>query len=349
MTDPDTTPSRRASGENSLKGIAITVLRRGRLVVALSIGVTILVVAITLLLPRKFVSSATFIPESEESPMSGLALAASQFGVQLPMNKSVWGPAVYVELLRSPTLLERVVLDSFSITDSAGPRAPLMDVLEVDEVEPARRIELAGKVLRRRSLIMEDKRLGGVRVTVTTHSPELSLGITRRLLEAVEEFNIKTRASQAVAERRFVDDQVASAEKALRDAEDRMQGFLQRNRDFAGSPALTFEEDRLRRGLSLRQSVYTTLVQQLEEAQIREVRDTPVFTMLEGPRRAATPQSRRVIPKALVGATAGLLLGLLIAFLAEGGGVHRGSDPDAGELAALLEGLRPQFMRKSRS
>jgi uncharacterized protein involved in exopolysaccharide biosynthesis len=54
-----------------------------------------------------------------------------------------------------------------------------------------------------------------------------------------------------------------------------MQAFLQANRQWANSPDLTFQHDRLERDIALRQQVYTTLVQSFEQARISEVRDTP--------------------------------------------------------------------------
>ncbi|MGH7701841.1 MAG: GNVR domain-containing protein, partial [Gemmatimonadales bacterium] len=99
----------------------------------------------------------------------------------------------------------------------------------------------------------------------------------------------------------------------LREAEDRLQEFLQRNREFRNSPQLAFEYDRLQREVTMRQQVYTTLAQGYEQARIDEVRNTPLISIVEQPDLPVKPKSRRLILKTLLGLTLGGLLGLFLA------------------------------------
>jgi uncharacterized protein involved in exopolysaccharide biosynthesis len=77
-----------------------------------------------------------------------------------------------------------------------------------------------------------------------------------------------------------------------RQAEDELQAFLQRNRDFRSSPQLSFAYDRLADNVSLRQQLYTAVAQAYEQARIEEVRDTPVITVVEAPMLPARPDPR---------------------------------------------------------
>ena len=146
-----------------------------------------------------------------------------------------------------------------------------------------------------------------------------------------------------------VDTLTRGAERALREAEDRLQEFLQRNRMGVGSSEIAFQRDRLQRELGLRQQLYTTLAQNRAEARSREVRDTPVITVLEEPRLPVVPESRRVALKTVLGGLMGGLLGLLIAFLSQGlAGARRTPDKKAEEFFQLMEEATPRILKRKK-
>ncbi len=92
-----------------------------------------------------------------------------------------------------------------------------------------------------------------------------------------------------------------------------------------------------RREVSLRQQLFTTIAQSYEQARIDEVRDTPVFTVIEQPVVPVGPDPRYFSLKVVLGAVLGLFLGMLAAVIRDY--LTRGSDDpgDArGEFAILL-------------
>ncbi len=80
----------------------------------------------------------------------------------------------------------------------------------------------------------------------------------------------------------------------MRAAEDTLEKFLQTNRQLENSPQLSFQRDRLQREAGRQQQMMLGLVQQYEDARIREVRDTPVITVIERPVLAASADSRQL-------------------------------------------------------
>jgi uncharacterized protein involved in exopolysaccharide biosynthesis len=300
---------------------------------------------------RVYESNATFIPQgtSDVNMSSSLAMAASQFGVRLPATSGSWGPPIYVELLKSRSLLEPIVLDTLTVVERQGARVPVMELLHVKESNPAKRTEAGMKALREVVKAAEVQKLGAVTLSVTTAWPSVSLGIAERLVQGVNRFNLETRKSQAAAERQFAEAQAGEAEAALRASEDRLQAFLQGNRSTAGSQQLLFEQDRLRRDLTLRQQVYTSLVQNREEARLREVRDTPVITVLESPQLPVVGESRKSLLKAALGGLAGGLIAILIAFLARSlAEARRAPNGDVREFFQLVEEATPRFLKRLR-
>lgn len=334
--------------EISLLALGSALLRRRRMLSALIAAGAVVGLAAGLLSPRVFRSSATFIPQGSEGGVSGLALAASQLGIRVPSaSGSSWGPPMYVDLLRSRALLEPVALDTVVVSEDGGHRAAILNLLGVEASAAARRVDLGVTALRSMVSASEVKSLGGVQVSVTTRWPSVSLAIAQRLVRGVNEFNLQTRKSQATAEREFAEVQSEEAERALRVAEDRLQSFLQGNRIIAGSSGLGFDRDRLQREVQLRQQVYTSLLENREEAKLREVRDTPVITVLEDPRLPLVGESRKVAQKAVVGALVGGLIALLIVFLREWWTALRGTpNEDVRAFVRLLQDATPRSFRR---
>jgi uncharacterized protein involved in exopolysaccharide biosynthesis len=304
-----------------------------------------------LLRPRQYVAEATFMPQaSVDASLSSLALAASQFGLRLPTQGGGWGPAVYVEVLDSRALLEPLTLDTVIIPEEGGRRVALMDLLKVRSPKPEQRVERGVRALRRIIRARELKALNAVQVTVTTRWPSVSQTIAQQLVSGVNKFNLETRQTQASAERRFVEARADDAELTLRQAEDRLQGFLQRNRTIAGSPELEFQRDRLQRDVNLWQQLYSALLQSREEARVREVRDTPVITILEDPRLPRLPAPRMALLKTVLGALGGGILGFVIAWLSQGFRNPRdAANVEAREFLELIAQMSPAFLRRRKS
>jgi uncharacterized protein involved in exopolysaccharide biosynthesis len=331
----------------SMLALGSTLLRRRRTIAFLGVFGAALGLAFGLLSRRVYTSEAMFIPQGSEASAGGLALAASQFGIRVPTSGGTWGSPVYVELLRSRSLLEAIALDTVIVREDGGRRIAIMDLLQVDAASNALRVDRTIRALGKIVAASEVKTLGAVKVSVITPWPSVSLALAERLVSGVNQFNLETRKSQASAERRFIEARAQEAEGALHAAEDRLQAFLTGNRDFASSPELGLNRDRLQRDVALRQQLYTTLLQSGDEARIREVRDTPVITMIEDPSLPTTGEPRKSVQKAAIGGFLGVGLGVLVAVLAQWvSGARREPSEESKEFFLLVEQATPRFLRR---
>jgi uncharacterized protein involved in exopolysaccharide biosynthesis len=145
----------------------------------------------------------------------------------------------------------------------------------------------------------------------------LSQELNAKILELLNKFNMETRRSRATQERAFTTQRLAQVAGELREAEDRQQYFLQRNRDYRNSPDLSFQQERLARDVSMHQQVYTTLAQSLEQAKIEEVRDTPVITVVQAPSAPPRPDSRGLLRLFILSMLTGTVVGILLALARE--------------------------------
>jgi len=298
----------------------LAVLIRRRSVIVWAVGVcAVLAVVVTFLQPRSWTTTASFRPQGSDGP-GELASLASQFGVNIGGGETTESPAFYQELLTSREILSRVAAADYPLD---GQALPLVDILEIeaDPEEPrAEELRLVQAIewLRESAVsVSTGRETGLLTLEVQTEWPEVSRGIADGLLAEVARFNLETRQSQASAERSFVEERVGAAREDLERAEAQLQAFLESNRQIGSSPELQFDRDRLQREVSLRQQVYSTLVQSYEQARISEVRDTPVITVLQAPFVPIRPDGRGLVLRFALGVVLGGMAGVVLAFLVE--------------------------------
>jgi uncharacterized protein involved in exopolysaccharide biosynthesis len=350
MTDPrirppSSEPSIAQDESVSLLWLVAVLVRDRRVILSLTAAGTILGLALALLRPKSYTTTFSLVPQSsQDATRAGLQSLAQQFGIPLSaLGGTSQQPQLYADVLLTRTVLEPIATDSFVVSADTARRVALWRFLGVDDGESSVRIEETVRALRRDVLATGvAMRTGMVTARVRTQSPYVSLQIAERLLEGLNHFNVVTRQSQAREERRFAEGRLAATRVSLRAAEDALQRFLQVNREFVESPPLLFQRDRLQRDVQLQQQVVTSLAQQYEENRIREVRDTPVITMIETPSLAARPDPRLIGLILLLGAGAGAAVGVLTVLAREAWTSTRtvGRDPALALLSSEWKRMR---------
>jgi len=331
---------------NTVIWLAAVLLRgRGVLLRAIAVG-ALLGVGIALLQRPLFTSSFSFLPQANQdaSRAAGLASLAGQFGINIgAFGGNQDPPQLYADLVTTRGVLAPIAVDSFTPAPKE-PAVALPRFLKIGGNDSALVLDKTLRVLRRDviSTTVALRTTGMITVNVRTRSPYVSLAIAQRLLTGLNAFNLVTRQSQARAERKFAEGRYAQAESELRTAENTLQSFLTSNRQYQNSPQLSFEKDRLQRDVTLRQQVVTTLAQQLEDARIREVRDTPVISVIEAPTLAAKPDSRGRILIVALGMMGGFAIGVLLVLLLDSWRRERalGRDPAMAVLRNEWQALR---------
>lgn len=265
--------------------------------------------------PALYVASASFVPQGNDPARSGLASLAGQFGVAITSGNQAESPDFYANLLKSRVLLQNIVNDTLVVPELGGRRIIFLDLFDINPAEEKRRDEEAIRKLKRVVTTSVVKTTGTVQLAVATKWPSVSLAIATQLIQGVDDYNQRTRKGQAAAERKFVEERLGVAGAELRNAEDQLEAFSRVNRQFSSSPELTFQRERLQRAVSLRQQVFTSLSQSYEEVRMREVRDTPVITVVEPPSVASLPEPRGRVLGILFGLFLGGLFGTVLSFI----------------------------------
>lgn len=305
----------------SMFWFAALLLRERRLILMYSAVGIVVSVAIALLRQTTYTTSFTFLPQAtQDRSRAGLVSLAGQFGINLgPLGGAQAPSQLYADLLETREVLGPIAKDSFPVDGSSGTLVPLATFLKIG-TGTARVVNHKTVHALRKNVISTSvaiRTTGMVTVKVRTKSRYVSLAIAERLLDGLNHFNLRTRQSQAREERRFTEARLADARTSLQGAEDTLQRFLENNRQFNASAALKFQLDRLQREVQLQQQVVTSLAVQYEENRIREVRDTPVITVMEAPIIAALPDARLRALILILGTAAAFCVSLLIVIVRE--------------------------------
>src|SRR5437867_2557328 len=249
--------------EVSLLALAQTFLRRRRVLTLVPIAVMGAAILASFLVPTKYVATATFVPGP--SATSGLPASigaltglAGQLGIGVTTEASQ-SPQFYASLMRSRSILERLLLSRFPKDSSSPDSVQLIDLMRVPGSNGRRRIEAGLKRLANDLSVEVDARTSIIKLSAKAPTASLAAALANRVVADVGEFNLHTRQSQARMRKQFVEQRVADARDTLAAAEAALRDFYLRNREWRSSPYLLFEEGRLKRNVDMRQELYVNL------------------------------------------------------------------------------------------
>ena len=325
-------PAYREDDEVSFIEIANGLLRNWKLVVIFPLLFAIGAGIWSLSQERKYQATATFLPEAAQSGGArGAAAIAQQFGVTVGGDRPSLSPQFYMDLVRSRAILRQAVATKYRI---GGKESNLIQLLETErESKPA---EEAVDELRGLIGVSVVRGTGVVQLNVSSNDPALSEQIAKRLVELLHAFNLQIRQANAREEARFVGARLNEALAELSNAENRLEEFLRRNREFRNSPELSSRHERLQREVAMRQELYMSLMTSQAQARIDGIRDTPLITVIDDPAGSAKPQSRGTVTRAILAFFIGLVFAIVLVFIKEF--MRRGreaSDPGYEEFRGL--------------
>jgi uncharacterized protein involved in exopolysaccharide biosynthesis len=276
------------------------------------LGFVVAAIVLTLLTPRKYtaVTSITPTTSSADKIPGSLASLAGQFGVSIGGGGSA-SPDFFAQLLTTREILTASLYANFA-DPKTGRARRLIDILNPDGDNNAEREAEGVRLLTKAVSANADKRTGVVTLAVTLRYPALAADVANRMVELLNEFNLKRLQLQSREQRRFSGERLAQAESELNEAENRLLAFLQANRSYSSSPLLTFEKERLERVVQSRQDIALALRREFEQARIAEVRDTPVLTTID---RAVAP-TKKSAPSGLLNLMLGAVLGIVVGLIA---------------------------------
>lgn len=281
--------------------VATVLVRRRGLILLFVLVAGLIGVAHALLTEHRYVAGAMFTvaetPSTQLSQLGGLGALATSLGATIP---GVGGnTALFTAAITSRPVLDRVLDTTITVVlrpNRSGTReAPirLLDWYEIDGAVAAERFEEGRKILSKKMDVSVDNRSQIITLRVEDRDAGVAAAVAKLLLAELNRFNLETRTSVTRETRLYLERMTADAREQLRQAEDALLAFRERNRRTDGSPSLQLEQAQLQRQIDVRQQVYLQMALQLERARSDEVRDTPVLTVIQEP----APPYRRSWPR----------------------------------------------------
>jgi len=305
------------STNTTIPDLAVALVRYRRTLIVTPLAVAALAVAYGLA-TREYVAESRFLPRATSVDASRLTGLAAQFGFNLGGGEAGESNDFYANLLKSRDVLLAAAQAQYRVlqagrTDTVA--GTLIDFLHIRGATPEAVRRAAVRAMRARVIAANDPRAGMVVLKVVMPSGELAEQVNRRLLDLVNDFNLRKRQSQAAAERQFTEQRMREAQHELEQAEGELRQFTERNR-IVEDPALRLDASRLQRRVDLRQQVFLTLAQAFEQARLAEVRNTPLITIVDAPERSAE-SSVSVKLSGVLGLLLGFFLGLALVLVRE--------------------------------
>lgn len=307
---------RRAREETSLIGFVNVLLRhRGLIAVCALIGLAISLAGSLRVTPY-YVTVVEFSPRGATSGL--LAGIAAQYNLSIVGVDPSQSIEFYEGLVKSNELLRRVAAREYQVrANGRVVRGTLPSFYKIHARSKDAEIDLAAVELRNHIGASSSHRTGIVTFFLSAPYADLAQQIGNNIVSELDVYNTERRRSQVTQERVFISKRVDESRIALSQAENDLRGFLDVNREYHSSPSLTLEYDRLQREVARRSEIYTSLSEAEERARIEEVRDTPAITVVEPATLPTSPDIGNGVRDTLLGAIAGMLVGIILAFVRE--------------------------------
>lgn len=290
-------------------------------------------VLVAVFLERPFVASSTFVLSGAgDASGAGLQALAGQFGISGSQSGGNWtSPDLVAELLVSVVVLEKLAADT--VQHPEGP--VLLKELFLGSGQSIGDRAFAGE-LKNRLDVTIGRRTGAIALSVRAPDAAAAQHVAKRVVESADDFLRSVRLEEAAQEVTFLEARFDARMTELKEAEDSLASFQERNR-LIQSPSTRLESQRLERNVALQTRFVLAIAQALEDARLRSSRSTPMLTVIEAPLLPLGRDKRETVFFVL----GGLLLALMMGALAVGtsmalGYLANAYPEDAAELRSSL-------------
>ncbi|HHP7239303.1 Wzz/FepE/Etk N-terminal domain-containing protein [Longibacter sp.] len=332
----------------------ILVLVRNRTLITWTVAAFVFVgVAYVVLSTDQYTSSATVVREQVESSPSVLSGGVSTLrglGINLGAASSGLSPSAYLDVLRSREVRHAVVEETYTFPDVERPmtfveyvnRPPgaletvlkytlelpwtVVGALRGSPDDTTAAVDLEGDVVLSKEEHEAIKAVsemlsasvnpesGLMTISVTAMGPDLSADLARSFVQHLTS-RVRTLRTEKIRQQlSFAEERFNQVESELKQAEDRLAQFLERNQN-PTTATLRFQRDRLQQQVSFKEQLYSELQSQVTQTRFNLQRQQPVVTVVEhpvAPTKRSAPRTGFILVLSLL---AGSIFGVLGALL----------------------------------
>ena len=279
--------------ENRLDVVEIlSVLWQRRKLIAIFTGVaTLLGIVISLLLPLKFISTATILPDADKSKMpGGISDLASLAGLNVGGGDNL--TRLYPAIIKSEAVLRPVIYCKF-LSAKKNDSLDLIGLWELKDENPAFNYQRAYSALSMALDVAMETKTQIITLKLEESEPQLTADIVNQVIKELDRFIRTKRNTTASEQRKFIEGRLAEVKQDLSKSEDRLKEFREKNRVIISSPQLMLEQERYIRDVNINSALYTELRKQFELIKIEEVKNVPIINVMD----RATAAAKKSSPK----------------------------------------------------
>ena len=260
--------------------IAAPIWASRKKIVVLSLVVAAVTLGVNFLLPVYYLSTATILPETEKSKLSALgqfADIAQLAGVSIPGSEIA---RLYPTIIGSETVLGSVINKKYH-TEKFRDSVTLIQYFELNEGTPEEDMAKALKKLRSLLSSSFDNRTSVVTLSLEMREPRLAADVLNAMIGELDGFMRSKRTTSASEQVKWIAVRLEQIQHDLRQSEEMLKDFRERNRRVLDSPQLSLEQARLTRNVEVNSAVFVELKKQYELAKLDEIKNLTIVNVLD--------------------------------------------------------------------
>lgn len=294
-----------------------------KLIATVAICSAVVGVALSFTVPKQYTSVSKVAPELALRTNS-LTSLASMAGLNMNMlsnNNDALLPTIYPDIVGSvpfiTDLFDMPVQDStlfYFVTKKMKKRSlfrnrdtSTVDV-GLDSYRLTRKQYSAYRKLRKSIKVEVDKKTFLVTITVKMQDPVVAATLSNYVIDALKKYVTTYRTGKAVKNEEFLNDAFNQAKDEYFDSQRRLARYIDAHQEVAVQRAQV-ERQRLQNEANLNFQLYSSLAQQLQQAQVAVQQEAPVFAVVTPP----SVPLRKSGPRRLVAAVVFAFFGTIAA------------------------------------
>jgi uncharacterized protein involved in exopolysaccharide biosynthesis len=256
------------------------------------------------------------------SQSGGLSALAALAGVSTSKGDD---PSAYLQdIILSNNMLQSILAEKWRVSKALPDTITPVDLQTLWKIEPDTTLEdwqtrleygMLGSLKKGKYIVFsQDKKSGVITLSTEFEDPQVSFDVNNFIYNQLNDILKNKMHFKASENRKFTEERLAEVKDNLKEAEESLRRFRQRNR-LRIDPADELEDARLQRDVLMNQEIMIQLQKQYEIAKIDEARDMPVLDVIDIPMKPidkSKPKRRLIV---MAGGVAAVFFAVLFAVL----------------------------------
>ena len=275
-----------------------------------------------------FISKSKILTNSGSVNSIGkISSLASQFGVSLggqnQQSMGSFSPEVYLEILNSRILFDKLCELSFNIKNNDSNDSRVISLLEYlnqkedQQEDPAILKEYAFKKFYNDKIIVSSKNIDSSSITIeiSTTNKDLSFQLLQATINVLNDIQLNFKTEKIRVKKIFINDRVKETLLTLEKLEDDLLLVEKSNISYLSSPSLSLKKEKLEREVYIVKNIYMNLKNEFEMAKIELVEESTSIDIIDPPNYPALkdwPKRKLIVIQAFLFS---IVLGIIFIFI----------------------------------